>query len=260
MSGKRGEVEDQWAFKVKEVNREQYMEIIGRCAEIAVRTVFENFTYNFGGKIYLQREGGPIGNRLTMACARVVMQEWGDHYLNILKEARLLITLFKIYVDDVRQITTMLRKGTRYEVDGKTWTWSKEAEEEDEQRRKEGESKEAMMVRILTPVMSCINSDLIFTTELEEDFEDRKLPTLDCKLWLEEDGSVNHTYFEKDMRTQLLIPERSAMSQKQKMSILSNELVRRMSNICIEKVGLEEKKMVVDQFRGQLKNSGYDRK
>ena len=59
MSGKRGEVEEQWAFKVKEVNREQYMEIIGRCAEIAVRTVFENFTYNFGGKIYLQSpEGG----------------------------------------------------------------------------------------------------------------------------------------------------------------------------------------------------------
>ena len=48
MSGKGGKVEDQWVFKVKEVTREQEMEIIGRCTEIAIRIVFENFTYNFG--------------------------------------------------------------------------------------------------------------------------------------------------------------------------------------------------------------------
>ena len=52
--------------------------------EIAMRVVFENFTYNFGGKTYLQRSGGPIGNRLTMACSRVMMQEWGETYLEIL--------------------------------------------------------------------------------------------------------------------------------------------------------------------------------
>ena len=77
MIGKKGRVEDQWVFKCKEVTEDQLLEIVGRCLEIAIRTVFENFTYNFGGKIYLQKEGGPIGNRLTMACSRVVMQDWG---------------------------------------------------------------------------------------------------------------------------------------------------------------------------------------
>ena len=48
------------------------------------------------------------------------------------------------------------------------------------------------------------------------------------------------------MRTQLLIPEKSAMAQKQKMSILSNELVRRLSNICIDKAETDEKKKVAD--------------
>ena len=52
-----------------------------------MRTVFENFTYNFGGRIYLHKDGGPIGNRLTIACSRVIMQDWGEKYLEILRAA-----------------------------------------------------------------------------------------------------------------------------------------------------------------------------
>ena len=153
-----------------------------------------------------------------------------------------------------------MRKGTRYDEDDKKWKWTEEAEKEDEKKENEGESKEARMVRMLTPVMNSINKELVFTTELEEDFEDNKLPTLDCKLWLEKDLSINHTYYEKEMRTQLLIPEKSAMAQKQKMSILSNELVRRLSNICIDKAEAGEKRKVADHFTSQLKNSGYGRR
>ena len=71
---------------------------------------------------------------------------------------------------------------------------------------------------------------------------------------------MNHTYFEKDMRSQLVIPEKSAMAMSQKISILSNDLVRRLSNINIEKVEEEENVRVVEHFITQLKTSGYDRK
>ena len=57
----------------------------------------------------------------------------------------------------------------------------------------------------------------------------------------------------------MLIPERSAMAVRQKMSILSNELVRRLSNMNIERVEPEEKIRIVDHFTVQLKTSGYDR-
>ena len=113
MSGKSGRIEDQCVFKCREVSREQLMEIVGRCVEIAMCVVFKNFTYNFGRKIYLQRSGGPIGNRLTMSCSRVVMQDWGENYLEVLNEAGLITTLFKIYVDDVRQVSTILKMGMR---------------------------------------------------------------------------------------------------------------------------------------------------
>ena len=260
MSGKNGRLEDQWVFKVKEITREQEMEIIGRCAEIAIRIVFGNFTYNFGGKIFLQRSGGPIGARLTMACSRIVMQDWGEMYLGILKEAGLMVTMMKIYVDDVRQVSTVLRKGSRYDEVEKRIKWSREAEEEDVKKEEQGESKEARMVRVLTPAMNSINPDLRFTAELREDFEDHRLPTLDFKMWFDKDWRINHTYFEKAMRSQLIVPERTAMSTKQKMNIMSNDLVRRLSSINLERAEEGEVERVVEHFTVQLKTSGYARK
>jgi hypothetical protein len=47
--------------------------------------------------------------------------------------------------------------------------------------------------------------------------------------------------------------QRSAMSEHQKMAILSNELVRRLSNIHKEVVA-EEIEEVIEQYIGQLKN------
>ena len=58
---------------------------------------------------------------------------------------------------------------------------------------------------------------------------------------------VNHTLFEKSMKTQLVIPRRSAMSMKQKISININDLNRRLSNINIERMEEGEIERVADQ-------------
>ena len=220
----RSELDEQWILKCKDVTRDQRMEIVGRCLEIAMRVVFENFSYMFGGKTFLQEEGGPIGNRLTMACSRVVMTDWREKYLDILDKAGIVTTLLKIYVDDVRQISTKIRDELRYEADKEDWMWSAEAEDEDVRKRSEGQTVDGRMARILQLAMNSINGDLVFTTELQEDFPDGRLKILDFKMWLEEDQEVNHTFFDKSMKTQLQLPKRSAMSEKQKISILSNDL------------------------------------
>ena len=102
--------------------------------------------------MYLQRSGGPIGARLTMACSRVVMMDWGEEYTRILKEAGLTITLFKIYVDDVRQANTVLKMGSRYDDKSRRMVVTEEARLEDEKRKQEGESSDARMVRVLARV------------------------------------------------------------------------------------------------------------
>ena len=140
------------------------------------------------------------------------MQDWGECYRMILREAGLWVTLLKIYVDDVRQVSSTLRKGTRFDEKEKKMTWTKEAENEDIEMEEMGENKDARMARILRPAMNSINKDLRFTTEVADEFEDKKLPTLDFKLWLENDNEISHTFYKKSMKTQLVIPKRSAMS------------------------------------------------
>ena len=44
------------------------------------RVIWENFCYKFAGKTYKQSTGGPIGARVTMCAARLIMQDWGERY------------------------------------------------------------------------------------------------------------------------------------------------------------------------------------
>ena len=45
------------------------------------------------------------------------------------------------------------------------------------------------------------------------------------------DGILFHTYYKKSMKNQMTVMQRSAMSEHQRMAILSNKLVCRLSNI-----------------------------
>ena len=58
-------------------------------------------------------------------------------------------------------------------------------------------------------------------------------------------GMILFSYFEKTMRSQLVMMQRSAQGEQQKMDILSNELVRRLSNVS-EGVDFEESLQIVN--------------
>ena len=78
--GKKVGGEEYWCWPSATPTKAEKKQIIGRVCEIAVRTLFTNFVYTFGGQSYLQLIGGPIGARVTMAVARIVMQKWGENF------------------------------------------------------------------------------------------------------------------------------------------------------------------------------------
>ena len=82
----------------------------------------------------------------------------------------------KVYVDDGRQVTSLLDQGMRYSKEENKYSWSKEAEEEDQELERRGENKAAFMARLCLPLMNSINPDLTFTAEVAEDFEDENIP------------------------------------------------------------------------------------
>ena len=82
-----------------------------------------------------------------------------------------------------------------------------------------------------------------------------RLPTLSFECWSENTG-VRHNYYEKDMRSLVLMHKQSSQSEQFKYIILVNELQR-----CFHKLdkdmNLEEKIEIVDHYSHQLSNLGY---
>ena len=255
-----GEEDKQWVYPRCTPTEQDEREIIARCAEIATRTIYQNFCYKFAGTVYLQTDGGPIGARITMCLARIVMYDWGTKYRTILTKASLRIALLSSYVDDVRQGSTCLRFGMRFDKEKMEFVWDMESELEDKRMKiEEKESNNKRMARICAPAQNSINEDLQFTQEVPEEFENGRMPTLDTTWWQEEDQRINFSYFEKSMRTPYVIMQRSAISDNSRYNILSNELVRRLSNMNKDGTTQEEKLEVVEHYIQQCKTSGYSR-
>ena len=79
-----------WVFPNREPTELEKKRLLASCFEIAVRVAFTSHMYQFGGKTFLQKDGGPIGVRLAGAAARIVMGEW-DARLNSLMEVNSLM-------------------------------------------------------------------------------------------------------------------------------------------------------------------------
>ena len=85
--------------------------------EIAVNAILNNHVYKFGNKFYKQRQGGPIGLRLTGVVARLVMDGWTRTFKEKLVEAGVTLDMIVKYVDDINMGIRPIPKGMR---------WSKE--------------------------------------------------------------------------------------------------------------------------------------
>ena len=251
---------DQWVFPPKIPTQEQERKIAAVVAEIALKALFNNFTYKFGGKNYHQQSGGPIGVRATMAASNLVMEDWAVKYENILVASGIVVKLMAGYVDDGRQVTSVLRKGMRYTKETNKFEHNEEAEQEDVLMENKGETNNQRMARVCIDAMNSVNTDLQFTSESQEDFNHERLPTLDFELWLNEEMELCHSYYQKPTKTPYVLMERSGMAYHQKFQILSNELCRRLSNIQIGAVEHQEILQKIEQFIGELNNSGYSRK
>ena len=114
------------------------------------------------------------------------------------------------------------------------------------------------MARICLDAMNSINPDLTLTAEVESDFQDHRLPTLDFSLWRTENNLITHTYYEKPMKNQKLLERNSAMGKRQKYCILAEEVSRRLYNVA-EELEEEEVEGILENMTRQLKNSGWDR-
>ena len=123
MRGKKRGGQKTWQFPdvFRPTEREKRVLIV-KVSRIMINVLWNNFCYEFGGEIYLQKEGGPIGARCTMAASRLVMQEWSENYSLILEASKDEVHDLRGYVDDNRQESELMRRGTRFNQEKKRFT------------------------------------------------------------------------------------------------------------------------------------------
>ena len=253
--------EDNWIFPREPVTREEKKKLFGKVLEVLVKTTFANHIYSYRNKLYKQMNGGAIGLRLTGVVARLVMDKWAQLFMERMTQAEIIVYLIKKYVDDVNICMEMIEPGwswTKQKTGLPVLEWTKEMETED---KKLEVSPEELTMRKVQELASILIEGIKFTVDLPEKHETRKVPMLDLCVWLDDCGDVKiirHGFYEKPTTSPLVFHGRGACSIKQKITIPSEEVKRRMLNLDTRH-SEEERETVLKGFSQKLIDSSYTR-
>ena len=91
--------------------------------------------------------------------------------------------------------------------------------------------------------------------EHAEQFEDRTLPTLDFRIWVE-NNKVLYSFYQKPVANKCVIHKDSALGMNTKIASHTQNLIRRMKNTS-EEVSMEKRLAVINEFDRQLTMSGW---
>ena len=242
---------EQWVFPHVVLSQEDKLEIIGTVLSIATTEMFKHHYYSFGGQMFRQEAGGPIGLRGTCAVARLLMQIFDVKWEIVLKDLAIRTWIIARYMDDGRVGMPPLKPGWRF-MDNKLQfklRWEKEDQEL---------SSSEITRRAMLGTLNGVEDYLEFTMETGEDFVDQWLPTLDTSLWVDGNNQVLYRFYEKPTSSNITVQRRTAMAEDAKVQIVSNDLVRRLLNTS-EELGEEYRLRVVNDYTQKLANSGYKR-
>ena len=224
----------------------------------AVRVCLEGHTYKVGDRIYLQREGGPIGLELTGAVSRVFMARWDRIYLKRVRNAGIHMPLYERYVDDSNQVAEVPPVEMEYDREKKKLVRKKEQGSTEGGERVEEDDER------LSRILKMIANDVLPCIDMEADWPSRnpdgKLPILDMKVWMSEQGEIMYKHYEKPMASKTVLHSQSAHPPHCKKSVHVQEVIRRMLN-CSSKLSWErDTAPVITEYMLRMKIAGYGEK
>ena len=159
-----------------------------------------------------------------------------------------------------------LKMGVKWCKSCKHLAYKEEWEEEDKKSKKDNTDRTAEVIK---EMMNSIDRNIQVTVETPNNFEDKTLPILDIRCWVEPLPEMTtctikprqkllYSFFSKPMSSKLCMMKRSAIPEKMKEQTLSNDCVRRMKNVS-EYAGQMERDRVTDEYASMLLRSGYSR-
>ena len=108
---------------------------------------------------------------------------------------------------------------------------------------------------VVAGTLSNVEDYLGSTKETGDDY-DGWLPTLDTSLCVGPLNTVKFKFYEKPVGASRTLQKRTAMCENSKIQILSNDVVRRLSN-CSEDLPREDLIVMIDKYAQKLVNGGF---
>ena len=273
----------QWTFPDEEPNEHEKKEMVAEALEIVIKFVMTNHIYECNGNMKKQREGGPIGLELTGELAKIMMS-WFDKQMikKIEEQSDIRLKMYKRYVDDINVVMKVEKDDNKGNTETET-TVKKiiedESDEKEENQRKEimienKESnteernnrkieKDAEIMERMKKLGDDIHPSIKLTFDCPSKNQDRKLPILDVKMWVEKEqngkSTIMHEFYQKDMSSKHVVHSRSGMSTQQKRTILTQEALRILQR-CSENLNEKITKEHLSEFSRKMQFSGYEQK
>ena len=167
--------EEMWKCPAVQLTKVEKRMILAEVVAIGVRTMFKTHLYTFGGRVFHQRVGGPIGLSGTGAIVRVVMGMTDRRVKSKMAASKVKTKIDARYVDDGRTLLMPVKRGWRWTEDGVRW--SKEWNDEDEEIG-EYEHQKWSKAWSIVPMP-------VFAAQWRQE---RTLRMADCQLWTQTCG------------------------------------------------------------------------
>ena len=190
----------EWIKPRREPSTKEKRTLFGKALEIMLITCMDNHVYQFSNKVRIQKQGGPIGLKLTGEIADCLMIDWDQKLLAELKKYRMIPEVYTRFKDDIEIAIESLEKGSRLVGDEIIVDEHKKLEDEDK-------SDSKMTMEIVQEIANSINPMIKLTVETPCNFEDGKLTVLDVKVNVNEKEAnrIDFEFFEKETKNPRVI-------------------------------------------------------
>ena len=187
---------------------EEEREMVALALEIAVKVAMGNHLFSFNGSVRLQLQGGPIGNRLSGALAKVYMLWWCWAFLYFL--------LF--YVDDTNLAMEELEPGCRL-VEGKVVVLEEEVEAD------RAIPRDCRTARVVQDITNSICDTIKMAIDCPSNHESGWMALLDLQVRVARDNTLDYKFYSEKVANPLLMAT-SALPDRVKRNSLQQAMTR----------------------------------
>ena len=209
---------------------EEAIQMLQQAIEQGILTVMSYHTYTWNEDIRLQSNGGPIGDRLAEAAARLVLIWFDREFLLLVETAKINLTLYKRFVDDGNILTEPVPEGL-------VWCpLEKKLIKENSSSGLQHILPEERTATVIKEIANSISPMLSWTTDIPSANSSGKMPVLDLACWCTEteDGTIlNYEFYSKPMANPVCLPANSAISTNTKFNTYRQEVFRVLSNTAV---------------------------